>query len=245
MRILLSYFSRTGYTERLALAIGAELGSRRHTLEWEVIRPAVCYSWLREVARDWPRYPSIALSLASPSWRRRHIETYYQVEEDIQALRFPDVSGFDRICIGGPKWAQISYPAARYLQTVRGIRGKRVGSFITFGGPPLKTFEIELYERPVARLLGRMGAEVVASLGVSSGYHEASIMPLFRLVSLLRFGRPIEDFMLGSRYADSGIQRFCNDLLEEVPAKDVLCGDLPSGHTSGRTGSISPADIRG
>jgi hypothetical protein len=237
MKILLSYFSRTGCTEKLAIAIGDELKSRGHTLEWEVIKPAVYYSWFHEVARDFPRYPSLLTCLASSSWRRHHIETYYQVEEDIQPLRFPNVSGFDRICIGGPKWAQIAYPVARYLQTVRGIRGKRVGSFSTFGGPPLPAFEIELYEKPMARFLGRMGAEVVANLGVSSGYHEASIEPLFRLISLLRFGRPIQDFMLGREYADSGIRAFCNDLLEEMPAKDAQGRDLPSAPPR-RTGSI-------
>ncbi len=220
MNILISFFSRTGYTERLALAIGDDLKTRGHTIEWDVIRPAIYYSWLREAARDFPRYPSIACGLVSSSWRRHHIETYCQVEEDIQPLRYPDVSGFDRICIGGPMWAQLSYPLARYLQTVRGIRGKKIGSFATFGGPPLQSFELELIEKPMARLLSRMGAEVVASLGVSSAYHEASIMPLFRLVSLLRFGRPIEDFTLGSDYAASGIENFCNDLTQDLPARD-------------------------
>lgn len=239
MRILLSYFSRTGNTEKLAQSIGAELESLGHTLEWEVIKPAVYYSWWREVVRDFPRYLSIIASLASSSWKRRHLQTYYQVEEDIQPLRFPDVTGFDRICIGGPKWAQISYPVARYLQTVRGIRGKRVGSFFTFGGPPLPIFEIEFYEKPIARLLGRMGAEVVASLGVSSSYHEASVMPLFKLVSHLRFARPIKDFTIGSEYADSGIQNFCNDLLEARSAEIDPSGDIQSAPVFEQTGPIA------
>lgn len=214
MRILIAYFSRTGSTEKLAAALADELKSRGHTIEFEVIKPAVRYSLLREMSRDFPRYPSILFSLASPSWRRHHIDTYKQVEEDIQSLKYPDVSEFDRLCIGGPKWAQISYPVARYLQTVRGLRGKKVGSFATFGGPPLKTFELELIEKPMARLLGRMGAEAVAYLGVSSAYHEAGLMPLFKLHSRLKFGRPIEDFKLGSEYADRGIQKFCDNLLE-------------------------------
>lgn len=213
MNILISYFSRTGNTERLARAIGKALHDRGHALEWESITPAVHYSWTREAARDFPRYASIILGLASRRWRQHHVETYCQVEEDIRPLRFPDVSRFDLLCIGGPKWAQISYPVARYLQTVRGIRGKRIGSFATFGGPPLKVFELELIEKPMARLLGRMGAEVVTNLGLSSGFHEASIMPLFRIVSMRKFGRPIEDFMLGSEYADAGIARFCDELL--------------------------------
>jgi hypothetical protein len=215
MRILIAYFSRTGSTEKLAAALADELKSRGHAIEFEVIKPVVYYSLLREVSRDFPRYPSILFSLASSSWRRHHIATYNQVEEDIQALKYPDVSEFERICIGGPKWAQISYPVARYLRTVRGIRGKKVGSFATFGGPPLKTFELELIEKPMARLLGRMGAEVVANLGVSSAYHEAGILPLFRLLSRLKFGRPIEDFKLGTEYANRGLQDFCENLLAQ------------------------------
>ena len=214
MRILIAYFSRTGWTEKLAAALTDELKARGHTVDVEAIKPAVDYSVLREASRDFPRYQSILLSLASSSWRRHHIETYNQVEEDIQSLTHPDASDFDRICIGGPKWAQISYPVARYLHTVRGIRGKKVGSFATFGGPPLKTFELELIEKPMARLLGRLGAEVVANLGVSSAYHELGLMPLFRLLSKLKFGRPIEDFKLGSEYANRGIQSFCDNLLE-------------------------------
>ena len=88
-----------------------------------------------------------------------------------------------------------------------------MGASSAVGGPPLKVFELELIEKPMARLLGRMGADVVTSLGLSSGFHEASIMPLFRIVSTRKFGRPIEDFMLGSAYADAGIARFCDELL--------------------------------
>lgn len=221
MKILISYFSRTGNTEQLARVLGATLEARGHSLEWETIRPSVHYSWTREAARDFPRYASIILSLASPKWRQHHIRSYCQVEEDIQPLRFPDVSAFDRVCVGGPKWAQISYPVARYLQTIRGIRGKRVGAFATFGGPPLAVFELELIEKPMARLISRMGARVVANLGVSSGFHEASIMPLFRVVSRRKFGRPIEAFMLGSQYANDGIAKFCDELLADPPSMVV------------------------
>lgn len=217
VKILISYFSRTGNTENLAFAIGNELEERGHSLEWEVIKPVVYYSWLREVARDFPRYLSIAFSLVSDRWMEHHIRTYNQVEEDIQPLMHPDVSEFDRICIGGPKWGQISYPIARYIQIVRGIRGKTVGSFTTFGGPPLQTFEIDLIHKPMARLLGRMGAECVAMASVTSGYHEASLMPLFRLVSRYWFGKPIEQFMIGSEHANTEITKFCTELLGKSP----------------------------
>jgi hypothetical protein len=213
MKVLISYFSRTGHTEGLAKAIADELASRGHEPEWEVIRPAVRYSWFRELVLDWPRYPSIGLSLVSASWRRRHLDTYHQIEEEIQALDHPDVSGFDLVCIGGPKWAQLSYPVARYCATVQGIRGKRVGSFFTFGGPPLKTFEIELYEKSMARMLARVGAAHAGNVGISSAYHEAGLLPLFRLASLLVFRRPVTSFTLGSEYAQKGIRKFCDDLI--------------------------------
>jgi hypothetical protein len=213
MKILMAYFSRTGCTENLARVIGDELKERGHAVTWEVIKPAVTYPWLREIARDFPRYPSIACSVLSSRWRDHHIKTYTQVEEDIQPLKYPDVSTFDRICIGGPKWGQISYPLARYLKTIQGIGGKKAGFFATFGGPPFKSFEIDLIEKPVSQLLERMGAKVVANVYVSSAYHEAHLMPLFRLLSLFRFGKPIKHFMLGSDYANRGIQDFCNNLL--------------------------------
>jgi hypothetical protein len=221
MNILMAYFSRTGHTEKLAKIIGDELQKRGHSLTWEVIKPSVLYSWLWEIARDLPRYPSIGCSIFSSRWRDHHIRTYNQVEEDIQPMQYLDVSRFDRICVGGPKWGQISYPLARYLKTVQGIHGKKVGSFATFGGPPFKTFEIELIEKPMSRLLESMGAQLVANVYVSSAYHEAHLMPLFRLLSLVCFARPIEHFTLGSDYANAGIQAFCNDLLgEKAEASD-------------------------
>jgi hypothetical protein len=215
MRILMSYFSRTGCTEKLAMTITDDLRARGHELAFEIIRPARHYFWLREMARDWPRYPSIGCTLLSAWWREHHIRTYHQVEEDIEPLQFPDVSEFDRICVGGPKWAQISYPVARYLRTLRGIQGKKVGSFATFGGAPLKTFEIALIKKSMERLVKRLGAETVAHVYVTSGYHEIGLMPFFRLLSLLRFGKPVDHFTLGTEYANRGIENFCNDLLTE------------------------------
>lgn len=212
MKMLVAYFSNTGNTEKLAEAIHEELVRRGHAVEVEKIRPAIAYSWLREVARDFPRYPSITLSLFSNAWKRHHVRTYNQVEEDIQALKYPDISEFDRICVGGPKWAQMSYPVARYLQTIRGIRGKKIGAFCTFGGPPLPVFEIELIFEPMRTLIERMGAQMVAQVCVSSAYHAAGLMPLFRMASRMRFKRPVTDFMLASEYGKNGVLNFCDEI---------------------------------
>lgn len=212
MNILVAYFSKTGNTEKLAVSIGDELIRRGHSVEYETIKPSVSYSWFREVARDFPRYPFIALSLLNTKYRERYLRKYNQVEEDIQALKYPDISAFDRICVGGPKWAQMSYPVARYLQIIRGIRGRKSGIFATFGGPPLKVFEIELIYKPMTILIERMGASVVARVAVSSAYHAAGIMPLFRFLSWLQFSKPIESFTLKSEYAHKGIMDFCDHI---------------------------------
>ncbi len=212
MNILVAYFSKTGNTEKLAVSIGDELARRGHAVVYETIKPSVSYSWFREVARDLPKYPFLALSLSSARYRKRYLRKYNQVEEDIQALKYPDISAFDRICVGGPKWAQMSYPVARYLQIIRGIRGRKLGIFATFGGPPLKIFEIELIYKPMTTLIERMGARVVARVAISSAYHAAGIMPLFRFLSWLRFSKPIESFTLNSEYAQQGIMNFCDHI---------------------------------
>ena len=46
------------------------------------------------------------------------------------------------------------------------------------------------------------------------------------------------DFTLGSEYANSGIRKFCNDLIEARSAKDDLSKDLTSVPALGQTGSI-------
>jgi len=211
----MSYFSRTGCTKKLAEAITDEVQKRGHEINFEVIEPARCYSWLREMARDWPRYPSIGCTLLNTWWRNHHVKTYHQVEEDIQPLQFPDISKFDRLCVGGPKWAQISYPVARYLHTVKGIQGKKVGSFATFGGAPLQNFEVALIEKPMEHLMKRLGAKTIAHVYITSGYHEIGLMPIFRLTSWLRLGKPVDHFTMGTEYAARGIQNFCDDLLAE------------------------------
>ena len=215
LKILIAYFSRTGNSERLAKFIGNELEKRGLEVVFDEIKPVVLYSLFRELSRDFPRYPALALSLFIPFWRRFFLRHYHQVEEDIQPMEYPNVSGFDRVCVGGPKWAIFSYPVARYLQTVRGIMGKKMGIFATFGGPPLKVFEVELLDSPMTRLIERLGSEVVARVFISSGYHEAGIMPIFRLISRLRFFQPIDNFVLGSEYAEKGIKDFCDDLMKE------------------------------
>jgi hypothetical protein len=212
MKILIAYFSRTGNTEIMAREIEKILLQRGHTVSFEIIKPSIYYSILREALRDFPRVPAIALAIFLPVWRRHYFRTYNQVEEDIQALAYPNVSEFDIVCIGTPKWGHISYPVARYMQIVRGLRGKKTGVFATFAGPPLKIFEIELLFEPMKIFLTRMGSRVIATAGISTGFHEVGLMPLFNLISKLRFRKPIKDFKIESEYGQKMIKDFCDSI---------------------------------
>lgn len=153
MEILIAYFSRTGHTRKLVEEIEKELIRRGHSVKYEVINPTKSNSWITDVLLDAPRWLSIGMSLVSNRWLERHINNYKQVEVEINELQYPDVSKFDIVCIGTPKWTQISFPVARYIQIAQGIQGKGVAVFSTFAGPPLKRFELALVFQTMRRFL--------------------------------------------------------------------------------------------
>lgn len=188
------------------------LDERGHTVEVERLQVLRKTSCVGEIWKDLHHYPLIFLSSFKASWRERYLATYTQIEEDIAPLRYPDVSAFDRICIGGPKWAQVSYPVARYLRTVRGLAGKKIGSVATFGGPPLPVFELAMIEKAMTRMVNGIGASIIAHLGLSSAYHELGVMPLFRCTSRMVLHKPIEFFMIGSDYANHLTRQFCDEI---------------------------------
>ena len=211
MRILLSYYSRTGYTEKLANIIKEELGSRGHKIEVEVIKPTDIASnkWAL-AAPCLPGAPSMLVS--SFLFRLRRYSQYDGVS--IEPLEHPDVSQFDRVVIGGTKWGHLSYPVARYLKEVKGLDGTKVGGFATFAGPPLEGFEMYSYFFPFNDLVRAAGGEVVAQLGLSSGYHELHLMPVFRVISHLRFHCSVSQFGIESEWGKQKTSHFC-DLLEK------------------------------
>ena len=116
MKILLSYYSRTGHTERLAKRIEEGLKTRGHTVVVDRIEVAKPKSRWNLLVRQIYQYPFVILSLLSSSFRRWWLRHYLQPEDDVRPLAHPDVSDFDHLCIGGPKWCYISYPVARYLK---------------------------------------------------------------------------------------------------------------------------------
>jgi len=222
MKILLVYYSRTGFTKKVMEDIKNNLERRGHTTAVEALQVVRKTSCIGEIWKDLHHYPFIFLTSFKTSWRKRYLETYTQVEEDIAPLRYPDVSGFDRICIGGPKWAQVSYPVARYLRTICGLEGKKIGSVATFGGPPLPGFELEMIEKAMSRIVNEKGASIIAYLGLSSAYHELGIMPLFRWASRIFLHKPIEHFTIGSDYANHLTHQFCNIITGNQEAQPCL-----------------------
>jgi hypothetical protein len=68
----------------------------------------------------------LPLYLLSASFRRFWHRRLFQPEQAIRPLAIADVSGFDLVLLGTPKWLYLSYPVARWLATVCG--------FIKMGG---------------------------------------------------------------------------------------------------------------
>jgi hypothetical protein len=211
MRILIAYYSRTGYTATLAQRIAEEMESRGHEVVFEQIEVARPKSRWNLLLRQIYQYPLVALCLASSAFRRWWLKRYIQPEDDLRPLEHPDVSEFDRVCIGGPKWCYISYPIARYLRMVKGLRGKKVSAFSTFAGPPLEVFEIELIFKPMKDRIEALGGALFAALGLSSNYHELGVLPIFKRVTPKVFERTLESFHIDSEYGKEKIKEFCDE----------------------------------
>ena len=162
------------------------------------------------------QYPLVGLSLISLSFYHWWVKIYHQPEEDIQPPIFPDVSGFDHICIGGPKWAYTSYPIARYLKQINGLTHKTVSAFATFGGPPLKNFELAFIFTPMNRQIQKAGGKLVSTLGVSSNYHELHLIWIFRLFSWIVLRRPLKSFTVDSDYGKQKLKSFCDKIEQET-----------------------------
>jgi len=213
-RALIVHYSRTGHTARLAEVLANEIRQRGYAVDTEAIR----------VERDWnkwllplpllPLLPLLPVYLLSARFRCVWHRIYPQPEQAIRPLTFPDVSAYDLVLLGTPKWLYASFPVARWLKTVRGLEGKRVAPFATFCGPPLKVFELEMLFEPLALRLRARGATVVGRMGVSSHYHPyfffGEMERLFRFISRKAFKRPLADFTLDGEAGQAELRRFCD-----------------------------------
>lgn len=226
MNILVAYYSRSGHTESLGQRLQNELISRGHTVTMERIHASKEVGKWRLALPLWPSIPLLPLCMISARIRQWWLACYPQPESTIRTLAHPDVSRFDLICIGMPKWLYLPYPMARYLNTISGLQGKRVAAFATFCGPPLKTFEIELLFEPLTHRIRNKGAQLCAQLAGSSHFHEffffREMEYVFRLASRIVFGRSLRSFTLGSAWAESEVQRFCDALQQDSGAKECV-----------------------
>jgi hypothetical protein len=217
MRILIPYYSRSGHTEQLALALADTLRNRGHQVTLEKIRPQQKVSKWKLVPPLLSTLPVLPAYLWLTPFRRWWLQRYRQPQMAIAHPAFPDVSGFDCICLGGPKWLYIAYPLARYLQQVNGLEGRRIGAFATFCGPPLPVFELEMLFSPLQQRIAARGGSLRATLAISSGFHEFFFFNemeyVFRLISRLVFRRPLASYALNSEWGQHEIAVFCDTLL--------------------------------
>jgi hypothetical protein len=218
-RALIVHYSRTGHTARLAGILADEIRWRGYDVDTEAI----------QVVRDWslwrlpipllPLLPLLPVYLMSARFRRVWHRIYKQQEQAIRPLANADVSAYDLVLLGTPKWLYLSFPVARWLKTATGLQGRRVAPFATFCGPPLRVFEMEMLFDPLESRLCACGASVVDRLAVSSNFHPyfffGEMERLFRFISRKVFKRPLVDFTLDGEVGKAEVKRFCDAVCRE------------------------------
>lgn len=148
MKILIAYYSRTGSTEKLALAIEKKFRERGFEVDVEHIRPKKEHGFLA-----W--------------WHIRIVKRGCE----ILPPKIKDVSKYDVICIGSPNWTRLSLPVARYLNEVKGLKYKNVGLFTTTALiPQIEWYIISafLLEITFTSIISRQGGRFINSLLLSS-----------------------------------------------------------------------------
>lgn len=220
-KILIPYYSRSGHTRQLAITLADELAARGHEVVLENIQTVQERNKWLLVPPLLPLLPLLPLYLMHQPFRHWWLNNYRQHEQDIKPLTHHDVSGFDIIILGGPKWLYISYPVARYLNLAKGIEGKKFGVFATFCGPPLEVFELEMLFRPLHDRISAKGATVIDTLAISSQHHPffffGEMERIFQWISIKAFNRPLSEFSLDSDWGRIGVERFCDNI--EAAAK--------------------------
>lgn len=99
---------------------------------------------------------------------------------------------------------QVSPAAARASEQ----EGER---FLHFRRSPFEVFEIELIFKPMSDRIQALGGTLIATLGLSSNYHELGILPIFRRVTPNVFKRSLESFTIDSEYGREKISEFCDE----------------------------------
>ncbi|MFH0791925.1 MAG: hypothetical protein V1905_01795 [bacterium] len=169
MRVLVAYYSHTGYTEKLAFSIKKEFELQGHRVDMErilALKERSVWGWF--------------------VWR------IFAGDAEIISPRIIDAESYDLICVGSPNWTRIALPVSRYLKTIKKLAYKKVGLFSTTALPPAiewyifsaysleSTFSRIVEEkkgRPIATLLL---SSIFASKGVDSLYGKQLISDFCR-----------------------------------------------------------------
>ncbi len=137
MRILVVYYSFTSTVERLASSIKTCLAPSHDVTVTGIVpvRTRSYWTWLLLSF-----IPGSSVAIGNPP---------------------VDVDGFDRICVGLPKWTFSCPPVNRYLALLPKVPPETsLGLFMSFGG-----FDEDRYLREIAARVSRKG-RLVASLAV-------------------------------------------------------------------------------
>lgn len=111
MKILIAYYSRRGSTEKLAKILKKKFESKGHSVDVEKIKPIEEHSFI--------------------GWLFIRVFYFLKKECEIYPSKITNVSEYDAVCVGSPNWAKLSFPVARYLREIEGLRYKKVGFFAT------------------------------------------------------------------------------------------------------------------
>lgn len=136
-RLLLAYFSYTGNTKRIAQALSERLQQSYHVEIVEIV-PTHRRSYLH-----W-----LAYSFAPDS----------EVEIENKET---ELSSYDAVLLGFPKWTFSCPPLNRYVRRLRSLSKPRFYLFMTCGG-----FDEQRFLNSMTRKLTKMGCSVVESLTV-------------------------------------------------------------------------------
>lgn len=163
MKLLIAFFSYTGKTKQVAEALSERLRKS-------------CEIQITEIV---PRRKRLYLH-----WLAYSFVPGSEVEIDNPPL---DVSGYDAVMLGFPKWTFSCPPLNRFIHMLNGFAKAEFFLFMTCGG-----FDEDRFLRSFTHTLKRMGCNVVGSVKLS----RRQISEGDYLVAIDVFARRIEEHLL-------------------------------------------------
>ncbi|MEM1994222.1 MAG: hypothetical protein QXW32_01915 [Nitrososphaerales archaeon] len=134
MKVLITFFSYTGNTRKVAESLASVL-NEKVDVDLEEIQPTRHQPYLYWLILSF--IPKLCTPIKPPK---------------------ANPSQYDLVCLGLPKWTVSCPPINQYLKEVN-LRGKTLGLFITYGG-----FDERRYLKQMIKLLNKKGARVKATL---------------------------------------------------------------------------------